>query len=206
MAKKPVKKGGMNQFASQMVTALLIFLFIIFAFRAYQDYTKNDIKEVSIAEVATLIKNKEVDKIVVEGDKLTVTLIDETEVISQKEKEVALSETFSIYGLTSQQIGEAKIVSKEPSGIGVWLLPLLSIFAPILFILFLFWILSRQVKGSTMQAFSFGQSKARVIDPNDKNQKVTFKDVAGAREAKEELTEVVEFLRILARVFQKECF
>ena len=46
-----------------------------------------------------------------------------------------------------------------------------------------------------MQAFTFGQSKARIIDPNDEKNKVTFKDVAGAREAKEELREVVDFLK-----------
>ena len=46
-----------------------------------------------------------------------------------------------------------------------------------------------------MQAFTFGQSKARIIFPDDKKQKVTFKDVAGAKEAKEELTEIVDFLK-----------
>ncbi len=46
-----------------------------------------------------------------------------------------------------------------------------------------------------MQAFSFGQSKPRVIDPNDSASRVTFKDVAGAKEAKEELLEIVDFLK-----------
>ena len=46
-----------------------------------------------------------------------------------------------------------------------------------------------------MQAFSFGQSKARIVDPADSSQRVTFKDVAGAREAKEELLEIVDFLK-----------
>jgi cell division protease FtsH len=55
--------------------------------------------------------------------------------------------------------------------------------------------LTRQAKSGGMQAFSFGQSKARITDPNDKNNRVTFKDVAGAREAKEELKEIVDFLK-----------
>jgi cell division protease FtsH len=59
----------------------------------------------------------------------------------------------------------------------------------------LFWFLSRQVKGAGMQAFTFGQSKARVVDPADSSQRVTFADVAGAREAKEELFEIVDFLK-----------
>ena len=70
---------------------------------------------------------------------------------------------------------------------------ILPFFLPIIFILFFFWYLSRQVKGAGMQAFSFGQSKARITDPNDKTNKVTFKDVAGCKEAKEELKEIVDF-------------
>ncbi|MBT3283053.1 ATP-dependent zinc metalloprotease FtsH, partial [bacterium] len=66
---------------------------------------------------------------------------------------------------------------------------------PLIFIIFFIWFLSRQVKGAGMQAFSFGQSKARMIDPKDKAQRVTFKDVAGAKEAKQELSEIVDFLK-----------
>jgi cell division protease FtsH len=66
---------------------------------------------------------------------------------------------------------------------------------PIVFLAFFIWFLSRQVKGAGMQAFTFGQSKARIIDPNDKGQKITFKDVAGVKEAKEELLEIVDFLK-----------
>ncbi len=51
------------------------------------------------------------------------------------------------------------------------------------------------MRGAGVQALTFGQSKARMIDPNDKSQRVTFKDVAGAKEAKEELVEIVDFLK-----------
>jgi len=47
-----------------------------------------------------------------------------------------------------------------------------------------------------MQAFTFGRSMARLVNPEDSVQRVTFADVAGAREAKEELTEIVDFLKI----------
>jgi len=88
-----------------------------------------------------------------------------------------------------------EIEVKNPRGIGFWLLNLAPFLLPILFILIFFWFISRQVRGAGMQAFTFGQSKARIIDPNDKNQRVTFKDVAGVKEPKEELMEIVEFLR-----------
>jgi cell division protease FtsH len=72
---------------------------------------------------------------------------------------------------------------------------LVPIIVPILFLGFIFWFLARQVKGAGMQAFTFGQSKARMIDPSDTAQRVTFSDVAGAKEAKEELMEIVDFLK-----------
>ena len=55
--------------------------------------------------------------------------------------------------------------------------------------------MEKQMKGAGVQALSFGQSKARIILPSDKKQKITFADVAGAKEAKEELSEVVDFLK-----------
>ena len=67
---------------------------------------------------------------------------------------------------------------------------------------FFFWYLSRQVKGQGIQAFYFYQSKARITDPNDKNNRVTFKDVAGAKEAKEELGEIVDFLKSPKKVLR----
>ncbi|MSR71393.1 MAG: ATP-dependent zinc metalloprotease FtsH [Candidatus Taylorbacteria bacterium] len=69
------------------------------------------------------------------------------------------------------------------------------IIIPIIFILLFLWLITRQVKGAGMQAFTFGQSKARITLPDDKKQRVTFKDVAGAKEAKQELAEIVDFLK-----------
>ena len=72
---------------------------------------------------------------------------------------------------------------------------ILPIVLPVIAIAFFFWFLTRQSKGSGMQAFTFGQSKARMTDPDDANNRVTFKDIAGAKEAKEELKEIVDFLK-----------
>ena len=195
--KKGKKKGGWEQFTSQLVTAFLVFLVIIFAYDSYQSFFGSEIEpeKISISELAGSIRAGKVRDITINGDTVEATFADDSKKITQKESEIALSETLSIYGVTSADLAKVSITAEEPSGFRVWVIPLLSIFAPIFFILFLFWIISKQVKGSTMQAFTFGQSKARVIDPNDKNQRVMFKDVAGAKEAKEELAEIVDFLK-----------
>ena len=193
---KGSKKGGWNQFMSQAITALLIFLLIMFGFNSYQTlFVGEKSEEISISELAGSIKKGDIKEITIEGDKVSATYNDGSKKVTQKESEIALSETLSLYGVTATDLTNVAITAKNPSGFKVWFLPLLSIFAPILVIVFIFWFLSRQVKGSAMQAFSFGESKARIIDPADKKQRVMFKDVAGAKEAKEELSEIVDFLK-----------
>ncbi|GAI39189.1 unnamed protein product, partial [marine sediment metagenome] len=66
---------------------------------------------------------------------------------------------------------------------------------PLLIIGFFLWFMLRGAQRGQMQAFTFGRSRARLIGPNNKKDRVTFKDVAGLREAKEELEEIVEFLK-----------
>src|SRR3989338_6830955 len=88
---------------------------------------------------------------------------------------------------------------KDESGFVFVIFNILPFLLPIVFILLFFWYISRQVRGAGMQALSFGQSKARITDPNDKNNRVTFKDVAGCKEAKEELKEIVDFLKSLKK-------
>ena len=88
--------------------------------------------------------------------------------------------------------GEPVITYEQPSPWGAWL-SLIGIFLPALLILGFFFFIFRQAQGSNNQAMSFGKSKARVITGDHPT--VTFDDVAGADEAKEELEEVVEFLK-----------
>jgi cell division protease FtsH len=72
---------------------------------------------------------------------------------------------------------------------------ILPFLLPFLLIVLFFWLAARQVQRANIQAFTFGQSRARIIQPDSKKERVTFRDVAGVKEAKEELQEIVEFLR-----------
>jgi cell division protease FtsH len=179
---------------NQIIIAIFIFMAITVA---YTFFTKkgSDIKQLTISDVAKSVVDGTVEKIVVSGGDINVTFKDKTLGTAKKELESSLSATLYNYGVTPAQLEATPIEIKTESGLSYWLSVLLPFILPVILIMFLFWLLTRQAKGQGMQAFTFGQSKARITDPDDKNNKVTFKDVAGAKEAKEELKEIVDFLK-----------
>jgi cell division protease FtsH len=195
--KKNNKKGGESpnhqQFLSNILSVVLILLIIATIYSMISESRK--VEEVSISQVAADVSKDLVSKIEVQGDTITVTYKDGSTKKSLKEPESTLPAILSDLGVPAAKIQGANIVAQNPSGIGYWVLNLAPFLLPVVFLVFFFWFMSRQVKGAGMQAFTFGQSKARIIDPNDKNQRVTFKDVAGVKEAKEELKEIVDFLK-----------
>ncbi|MBI2618141.1 ATP-dependent zinc metalloprotease FtsH [Candidatus Kaiserbacteria bacterium] len=189
-----------ERFWVNLLSTLLIFFVLVSAYSVIAE-RGNKPEEIPISQLARDIEEGLVSSIAVSGDDLEVTYprIDETDEDtvkkSKKEAGTALTDTLSNYSVTREKLNEVAIEVKSPGGFRFWFLTLAPFLIPILLIVFFVWFLSRQVRGAGMQAFSFGQSKARIIDPNDQSQKVTFKDVAGAKEAKEELAEIVDFLK-----------
>lgn len=190
--KKKNKKDG--SLSSSLISTILIFMILTGLYLALDKKT-TPIVEIPISQLANNISEGQVKKITVEADELEIVYQNEEIKKAKKEVESSLSQTLYNYGVTSESLASVEIEIKNPSGFWVVFLGLLPFLIPILFIVFFFWYMGRQVKGQGMQAFTFGQSKARITDPNDKNNRVTFKDVAGAKEAKEELTEIVDFLK-----------
>lgn len=186
-------KEGTN-FGNSVAGTVVIFMLITALYLVVSDNQKI-IPEIPISVLAKSVSDGEIKKILVEGDKLTITYQNDEVKVSKKEVGSSLSQTLFNYGVNSTALAKTEIEIKKESGFMFVLLNLLPFLLPIFFILIFFWYLSRQVKGAGMQALSFGQSKARITDPNDKNNKVTFKDVAGCKEAKEELKEIVDFLK-----------
>jgi len=180
--------------ANQIIIALFIFISITLVY-SFVSKPEADIKSLTISEVAKAVTDKTIEKIEVSGGNVNVSFKDGTKGKAKKEVESSLSETLFNYGVTKEDLSLAPIEIKNETGFGYWLLNILPFLLPVVIVIFFIWMLTRQVKGAGMQAFTFGQSKARITDPNDKNNKVTFKDVAGAKEAKEELKEIVDFLR-----------
>lgn len=191
--KKQTKQKTPN-LMNQIIIAVLIFFSITLAYTLIS--TKKDtVKDLTISDVAKSISDGSVEKIIISGENININFKDGLKGKAKKETESSLSETLSNYGLSGEQISATPIEIKNQSSFGYIMLAVLPFALPVLLIAFFVWTLTRQAKGQGMQAFSFGQSKARITDPNDKNNKVTFKDVAGVKEAKEELKEIVDFLR-----------
>ena len=197
--KKPNQLNKSNQpkipsIMNQIVIAIFIFMAITVAYTFFNKKT-DEVKPMTISEVAKSVVDGTVEKIVVSGGNINIDFKDKTKGVAKKELESSLSETLYNYGVTPAQLSATPIEIKTESGFWYWILSMLPFLLPVFLIIFLFWMLTRSAKGQGMQAFTFGQSKARITDPDDKNNKVTFKDVAGAKEAKEELKEIVDFLK-----------
>jgi cell division protease FtsH len=173
----------------------LIILIILTIFSSLLQSTANT-PTIALSDLAKDVMAQKVSKINVAGDDLTIEYPNNVTKIAKKETDSSLTDTLSRYGVTPDKLSAVKIEVKSPSGFWYWFGQLAPfVIGPLFFIVLLMWFLNRQVRGAGMQAFTFGQSKARLISPDDSKQKVTFKDVAGAKEAKEELWEIVDFLK-----------
>lgn len=194
---KKTNKGKDNgrSFSNYVLSIITIFVVLSLVYSLISGFNSKKSVEIPISELSTDIKAGLVKSIVVRGDALNLEYKNGDKKISKKEEGEALLQTLVNYGATKQEVSAIQIEIKNETGLGYWLLNLSPILFPILFIAVFIWFITRQMKGAGMQAMTFGQSKARMIDPNDKSQRVTFKDVAGAKEAKEELAEIVDFLR-----------
>lgn len=192
--KKPSLEPLQGEFMRNVFIVLLVLGIIVVSY-SYINGSLVKKEPQTISEVARGIKTALISDITVEGDQLTIKYKDGVERTSKKEEDSSITETLTRYGVTPEELSSVNIDVKNETGFAYWFGNLAPIIIPILFIILFIWYMSRQVKGAGMQAFSFGQSRARLTSPDDKKQKVTFKDVAGAKEAKEELMEIVDFLK-----------
>ena len=185
---------GGPSFTSNFLSTVLIFLILMSLYSLVTDSFTSP-TDIPLSAVASDVAAGKITSITVTGDTLELAYADETKKVSLKDPSAGLPETLATYGVTPEELRKVAITVKGPSGFEYWFFNLAPLLLPLFFIAFLFWFLSRQVKGAGMQAFTFGQSKARITDPADFSQRVTFADVAGAKEAKEELLEIVDFLK-----------
>ena len=172
---------------------LVVFLFIASLLSFYNQSPFHQSEEVDIATFVTQIKKGEVEQVTVEGEKLNITLGDGKKEFTRKETEESLTTLLKNFGVSTKQLEEVKIVVKDSTTSFFILSSILPFIIPFLLIGGLIWYMMRQVQGANNRALMFGQSRARELNPEKK--RVNFKDVAGLKEAKTELEEIVEFLK-----------
>ncbi|MEX2514667.1 MAG: ATP-dependent zinc metalloprotease FtsH [Candidatus Paceibacterota bacterium] len=195
--KTPKKSGGSGpSLLSNILTAMLILFIIGAGYTAFEEFSE-ETEEITLSQLATQIQDGSITEVVVEGEQVTATVQDEEKKrVTQKETATPLTQTLSNYGVGTTTLASLSIDVKQPSGFGYWLGALAPFLLPLLLIVGFIWFLSRQMGGGGgggMQPFTFGKSRAKLTDP-ESGTKVTFDDVAGVKEAKQELMEIVEFL------------
>jgi len=183
-----VKQSGQTNF----VYLLILIAIVAMVFMNINQDTSQTV--MSINEVAAEIKQGNVTKVVEDENSLTVTLANEQEKIATKESGSTLVEQLLSYGVSPEEMHSSKISIevKQPSP-WVNILSFLGYILPFIIVAAAFFFIFRQAQGSNNAAISFGKSRARMFSGDQP--KVTFADVAGVDESKEELQEVVEFLR-----------
>jgi len=142
------------------------------------------------------INNEKVKKITVSGSSVSVIYPDNSKAKTMKEVESSLSQSLVNYGVDNEKLKKVNIEVKQEGGIWYWLGPIIIYILPLIGFGFIFYLIFRQTKAGVNQAFNFTRSKARLFGAEGHpKEKITFNDVAGLKEAKEELKEIVDFLK-----------
>ncbi|MEK7312078.1 MAG: ATP-dependent zinc metalloprotease FtsH [Chloroflexota bacterium] len=179
------------------VRNIFVYVLILLAIGAILWSVRNQsqqAKPITLSELAISMARGEVEKISVSGDDLTVTYRDKTlpTATARKEPTSTGPEQLVALGVTAEAMSRVQWEVARPSDLANWL-PIIGYILPAVFVMGLIYFMLRQAQGSNNQALSFGKSRARMITGDQPT--VTFDDVAGADEAKEDLKEIVEFLK-----------
>lgn len=174
---------------------LFVFIFLILATLLSFFSGKNKKPEnIGVNDFVALINDEQISEVAVTGNNINIILNSGDKKIVKKESGESLSSLLNNLAVNPEKISRFKIVVKEDDSFGTLLISWLPFILPFILVVIFLYFMMRNVAGANSKAMMFGQSQAREFDNSSKN-KITFADVAGAKEAKQELSEIVEFLR-----------
>jgi len=183
-----------NSLIKNFLIFFVVFLVIISLFSLYNSPT-NQKERIDISRFINELNHQNVKSVLIDSNKLTITLKDASEKIIQKEPSESLSTLLKNYNFDFNLLKDVTVTVKEEAGSTFWLNTVLPFVLPFLLVGLFIWILFRQIQGANNRALGFGQSSARMVNQATNKNQITFADVAGALEAKQELMEVVDFLK-----------
>ena len=203
---KNFKPSSKNSFLKNLITIILLLFFLTSLF-TFLDTSQTKPTEVTLRDLAKSVSEETIEKVEIKTgedfQEIAIELKNGEKQIVTKDKDTSLETVLrEDYGVSQEKIVSLNISRVQKSSAEVWAEALLPTVITLIFIGFILYIMFGKAQQSNSQAMSFGKSTARFFKPGDVQKKVTFKDVAGAREAKEELEEVVEFLKTPEK-FQK---
>ncbi len=198
---KNIKNKKKSKLIKNIIFIFFIFLVISFIF-AFISAQQEKIEEISLSAVVTKINANEIKKIEIKDKKLRIITYEDKIFYSRKELGVTLSESFVGLGMEENKLANVIIEVKEIKDYG-WIFLLLILLFPLLLIILFFFYIIKQAKGGINQAFDFSKMKAKMFtDRSQLKERINFSDVAGLKEVKEELIEVVDFLKNPQKYFK----
>ena len=181
-------------FSRGWIWIILIIVFF-FGYRILFTSTNNSDNMVGLNQVAEWVSAGEVTRLLVQGEEVTVELAGSQEPVqTRKEPGESVLDTLSALGVPEDRLQRLPIVVESAPNTGAFFNWLIMLLPMILIFGFFIFIMRQAGGGGQNRAMQFGRSRARKMDEADRPT-VTFEDVAGSDEAKQELHEVVEFLR-----------
>ncbi|MFB6225977.1 MAG: ATP-dependent zinc metalloprotease FtsH [Candidatus Paceibacteria bacterium] len=174
---------------------VILSLLIIASALSFSQVGQQQAKKVGINTLVNEIKKEQVESIKVQGDTMSVKLKNQKRKLEvKKEQDQSFSELMSNYGVDPKKLSAIKVTIEGRSGWKYWLNVLAPYIFPLLILGAIIYFMTRQVKGMNNRAMGFGKDQSKKAEETEDTKK-TFDDVAGLKESKEELEEVVDFLQ-----------
>ncbi|OGY36904.1 MAG: cell division protein FtsH [Candidatus Andersenbacteria bacterium RIFCSPLOWO2_02_FULL_46_11] len=190
----PLKRGKKDNFLKNIGFGLLLLLILSSVIGLYSQPLVQQ-EDVSLSRLVQEINTDNVTSIAVNQEELTITLKNsDIKLVAQKEAGSSITETLKNLGVSDERIQTTNLIVNKPSGFSYWASALLPILLPFLLLGGFLWFMMRSAQNASNQALGFGQTRARPVEA-EKKKRTTFTDVAGNNEAKNELLEIVEFLK-----------